>query len=87
LGNQTVIWSNNGQFSNQLEVILELYEDGTFQVVKTLIDGKDGSHIQQPHLFPATINVNTTNSTTILIPREDELGATLAHNETRRLAL
>jgi hypothetical protein len=84
LGNQTFIWSNNGQFSNQLEVIVELYEDGTFKVVKTVIDGKDGSHIQQPHLFPSVGNANTANLTIVHISHEDELSAHLTRNETRQ---
>ncbi|CAB9504571.1 Vitamin K-dependent protein C (Fragment) [Seminavis robusta] len=82
LGNQTIAWSNNGEFKEKVQVIVELRKDGTFKVIETTIDGKDASGILQPHLYPPMVYTNTTNVT--IVPAEDEVFVAAHHNETRR---
>jgi len=41
LGNQSLMWKHNGEFDEDIEVIVKLSEDGAFQVVKNTADGKN----------------------------------------------
>ena len=40
-GNQKVIWSNNGEFLEVVQVFVRLNEDGSFEVLKSTADGKE----------------------------------------------
>ena len=38
LGNQTLVWQNNGEFEDKIHVLIRLDEEGTFHVLESLVD-------------------------------------------------
>ena len=47
LGNEKIVWSNNGEFQNDVSVYFRLHTDGSFEILQSQQDGKQQDLPQQ----------------------------------------